>query len=436
VGITLISDDRDLLRLCREALGEVQPALSGCSVSENFTPAWMLSVLRPCDARPDAGFCIWDFDAATVFPAWLDFSRETPGASKHLFLVDRENLGRFREATHRASVNILLKPVTRAVLTAFLDAAFAMGGYKDDEDDKPEPAHAGRDSAEFLLQTSLRLQKHNHERSDFIAGIAHDLRTPATSLLGYSGLLLDESQGFLDENQKTILRYMQQSADRFSRMASSIFELSVERRRERAVHLQTGDIAACLDQALHETGLLARDKRIAIRTQTEPFTGGLCFDRSLIERVLVNLLENACRFAPLNGTIEIRGYPFFWERRSPNVSVPMTTESRSSCRNTANSYRVDIENSGAAIPSGQLDSIFEQYVSAAPAGGRSGCGLGLAICRTIIARHQGRIWAENTDRGPRLSFVLPGGSPQVYPNRESRACERVAEPRPADLQPV
>jgi signal transduction histidine kinase len=411
VEITLISDDRDLWRLCREVLLEGRYAFSA------------LSAVKACTARPGADFYIWDFDTAESLPAWLNLN-----AAKSLFLVNREELSQFREASRGQAANILLKPVTSAMLAAFLDVVFAIS---------PDyPADQKRDSAECLLQTSLRLQRHDHERSDFIAGIAHDLRTPAAALLGYSGLLLDEGQGHLDENQKTILRYMHSSADRLSRMVSAVFELSVERQRARGVNLEAGDFPGCLGQALHETALQAGDKRIAVQTWIEPVEGDLYFDRNLIERVLVNLLENACRFAPLNGSIEILGYPFFWERRSANVSMPTPIDSRSSSRNAPNSYRVDIRNSGAAIPPGQLDHIFEQYVASTPARQQSGCGLGLAICRTIIAGHQGRIWAENTETGPGFSFVLPGGCPQSCSSREPGAHLRLGDKPPNEVIPL
>ena len=72
-----------------------------------------------------------------------------------------------------------------------------------------------------------------------------------------------------------------------------------------------------------------------------------------------------------------------------------------------NSYRVDISDSGSAIPSEHLNRIFEEYTSYGGGRDRSGGGLGLAICKMIINQHNGRVWAENRDTGPLFSFVLP-----------------------------
>jgi signal transduction histidine kinase len=123
--------------------------------------------------------------------------------------------------------------------------------------------------------------------------------------------------------------------------------------------------------------------------------------------VLINILDNACKFTPKAGLIEVRGYPDFWERRSRQSAVPRSGERRRSHDREPNCYRIDITDSGAAIPTEHLDAIFQEYASYSGARDRSGGGLGLAICRLIVTQHGGRVWAENTDWGPRFSIVLP-----------------------------
>jgi signal transduction histidine kinase len=70
---------------------------------------------------------------------------------------------------------------------------------------------------------------------------------------------------------------------------------------------------------------------------------------------------------------------------------------------------VDIRDSGPGIPAEHLDRIFEEYTSYSGGQDRSGGGLGLAICRLILSRHGGRIWAESSSEGAVFSFVLPFG---------------------------
>jgi signal transduction histidine kinase len=126
-----------------------------------------------------------------------------------------------------------------------------------------------------------------------------------------------------------------------------------------------------------------------------------------MEQVLINILDNACKFTPKSGTIEVHGYPFFWDRRSGQSGMAPGVERRRSSSRLPNSYRIDITDSGAAIAQEHLGKIFEEYASYSGGRDRSGGGLGLAICRLIVTQHGGRIWAENTALGPRFSIVLP-----------------------------
>ena len=99
-------------------------------------------------------------------------------------------------------------------------------------------------------------------------------------------------------------------------MSSAMFQLSVGRQVKMQPVLRKGDIRKCVEQALHEITYFAEDKQISISTNLEPEPGPLYFERAQIEQVLVNLLENACKFTPRAGEIEIQAYPFSWERRA------------------------------------------------------------------------------------------------------------------------
>ncbi|MEP6715143.1 MAG: HAMP domain-containing sensor histidine kinase [Terriglobia bacterium] len=388
--ILLISDDRELYQLCREVLAETQ-----------FS--WTLSVAHTYAAAPNCDFYIWDIDSRTALPASGELS-----PSKHLFLVGCDQVTSFRGITAAQGPCILLKPVTRAMLSAFLDVFFAV----------PEGAASKSNAAaEHFLQINLRLQLLEQDRSNFVARMAHDLRTPATAFGGYCQLLLSQP-GNLNENQKEILRHMQFSANRLSRMVAAIFDLSVEGWRPTAPDFRREDLRRCVAQAVHEVGPFAVDKGISVQTSMASFERDLCFDPGLIERAFINILENACRFAPGNGNIEVRGYPWFFERRNPNALTAIAAERRSVGVNAPNSYRVDIRNSGRAIPAELLDRIFEAYIADASIPDHS--GLGLAICKTIVTQHRGRLWAENTDSGPRFSIVLPAVLNEVVPGAVPR----------------
>jgi signal transduction histidine kinase len=187
-----------------------------------------------------------------------------------------------------------------------------------------------------------------------------------------------------------------------------MFQLSIRQNVDQELTLQKADMRECVEQALHEVALFLEDKRISIRVEIEAPPDGLFFDRSKMEQTLVNLLDNARRFTPRNGSIEIRGYPFFWDRRTCNAALlDRSMERRVEQVRTANSFRVDIRDSGPAIPALHAGKIFEEHSSYSGGQDRSGGGLGLAICRMILQQHRGHVWAESHAEGAVFSFVLP-----------------------------
>jgi signal transduction histidine kinase len=264
-----------------------------------------------------------------------------------------------------------------------------------------------------LIQSNLQLQEYDQDRTNFLARAVHDFLAPLTATSGYCGLLLSEALGSMNGDQKEVLRRMQHSTKRLSRMASAMFELSVGRHVKKRPDLRKGDIRECVEQALHEVTHSIDGKRLSLSVDLDREVGTLYMEPGQIEQVLINLLDNACKFTPKTGSIEIRGYPFFWERRAMNFSPITRTERRFEDCESPNSYRMDIQGSGPSIPPEHLEDIFEEYTSYAGGQDRSGGGLGLAICRMIITAHEGRVWAENTEEGPRFSFTIPVRSSEL-----------------------
>jgi signal transduction histidine kinase len=384
MDIRLISQDSELAKACREVLAEI------------VSTSWTLSVVAPHEVPPQSSdLCIWDFHSNFPIP---DNVIASPAG--HLFLVQRQDLAGFRAKLGHQHANILLQPYTRVTLAAFLGMVVSA------------PSNillrADRDTMlQCLIQTNLKLQEYDQDRTNFLARAVHDFRAPLTAISGYCGLLLGEPLGPLNENQTEVLRRMHHSSDRLLRLATAMFELSVGRKLKRVPRLQKGDMRSSLDQALHEISPFADEKRIAITAQLEPQEDYLHYDGGQIEQVLINILDNACKFTPKDGLIEIRGYPFFWERRGGHPASQLMNDRRRAMQGIANSYRMDFRDSGLAIAQEHLDCIFEEYTSYSSGRDRSGGGLGLAICRSIIDQHEGRVWAENTSVGPMISFVLP-----------------------------
>jgi signal transduction histidine kinase len=390
--VILVSGDTDLYKMCREILTEFQGL------------EWNLLKVTPEECPPNGDCYIWDNLAR------IDPSDTEPRFSKHLFLVPRNNVAKFQEKAGSVEAAIVLKPVTRACLTAFL--ALAASTFQ--RISSANALRADRDEMlQCLVQANLQLQEYDQDRTNFLARAVHDFLAPLTATSGYCGLLLSEALGPLSHDQREVLRRMGHSIKRLSSMASAMFELSIGRHVNRQPDLRKCEIRDCVEQALHEVTPLTDNKRISLSVNLDYALGALYIQASQIEQVLINLLDNACKFTPKKGSIEIRGYPFFWERRTMRKAAARAAERRKADSPEPNSYRIDIRGSGPLIPRELLEKIFEEYTSYGGGQDRSGGGLGLAICRMILSAHDGYVWAENTEDGPRFSFVIPVRSAEV-----------------------
>jgi signal transduction histidine kinase len=383
MNVRLICRDDTLNKLCREVLSEFPGS------RWSFAPPNL----------PDPDLSIWDFHPDEELPEEFD-----KNPSKHLFFVQQKDLAKLQDRVKCPEAIVLLKPVTRATLSAFLGMAISVHA---DRAANATFLRADRDEIlQCLIQANLKLQEYDQNRTNFLARALHDFRAPLTAINGYCVLLQSEALGPLQAEQKEALRRMRRSNDRLSRMASGMFELSVAGQVKRRFDLRRSDLRECIDQALDEVEPSAKGKNVSITVDLHPEGPLLFLEPDLIEQALANLLNNACKFTPKEGRIVIKGRPFFWERRSGDV--PILAEDRRRHESLdPNSYRIDIANSGPRIPEELLGSIFEEYTSYSGPQDRSGGGLGLAICRMIIMQHEGRIWAENTAIGPQFSFVLP-----------------------------
>lgn len=409
--IVLVSKNRELYHLCNGILREL--------VGNSLT----FSMEEPDGAGVDADVCLWEFDPAVRFPPGMAWER----AQHHFFVLHRRHLEALRAIAPCAEPNVLLKPVTRATLLAGLSRVlFTQPARGASAEAELNSVLADRDEMlQCLIQANLKLQEYDQERTNFLARAVHDFRAPLTAISGYCGLLITQQLGPLSDDQREVLQRMRHSAKRLSRMTEAMFQLSAGRNVDVPPRMQIGDIRDCIEQALHELAPFAGEKHISISVELKPAAVPLCFEREQLEQVLVNLLDNAMKVTPKSGLVELRGYPYFWERRR----APMkrnSTDRRAGDTRSPNSFRVDIRDSGPGIPAAHLERIFEEYTSYSGGHDRSSGGLGLAICRFVLNRHQGCVWAENSSGGAVFSFVLPFRTTERLPANGDDSCLEVA----------
>lgn len=230
------------------------------------------------------------------------------------------------------------------------------------------------------------LTRAQRQRAELAALIVHDLKNPISGIRMAAQMLL---QSAAEGEDAKLLQVIEAAAARAQRMVLDILDLS--RSEDGALVPRPGelDLAALLEEVATE-GRASLDsrkaQRILVDTRVERRT--VRADRDLLRRVLVNLVENACKYTPSEGAIRL-------EADSPD----------------ADSVEIRVRDEGPGIPDAYRQKIFEKYARlerdvSAHAG--SSHGLGLVFCRLAVEAHGGRIWVEeNAPRGSCFRVRLP-----------------------------
>jgi len=208
-------------------------------------------------------------------------------------------------------------------------------------------------------------------RSNLLAGVSHDLRTPLAAIAGASSSLLGE--GVTDVGvRRQLLETIEAEARRLTRLLENILQMSRLDAGGAVPNLQWHVLEEIVGSAFHRVGRSLAGHEVAIRIPADlPLVH---VDGLLLEQVFVNLLENAARHTP-PGT---------------HVTISAAVDGRA--------LRIAVSDDGPGLPAAAEDKVFDRFFQAGPAAdaGR-GTGLGLAICRAIIKAHRGSIAAA---RGP------------------------------------
>lgn len=236
-----------------------------------------------------------------------------------------------------------------------------------------------------VAQSTLVQMESERLRNALLAALSHDLRTPLTSLIKSADRLAQGSSA-LDADDRETAALIREQAQRLSALVENL--LDMERLQAGLVRLnkQWQAIEEAIDAALRQIEPQLGRRQVSIGQS--PGLPLLEFDAVLIERVLYNLLENACKYTPADSRIDI-------------VVTVGDDEAE-----------IAVGDSGPGLPSGAEESIFEKFTRGKKESSVSGVGLGLAICRAIIEAHGGRIYAKNRAGGGAIfTFTLPLGNP-------------------------
>lgn len=255
-----------------------------------------------------------------------------------------------------------------------------------------------------LLAAYLRLQEANRQKTVLLASAAHELKTPLAVMKGYNDLLLSSSLGKLSDRQREILQESKESCDRLVRLVSMFLNYAALESGKLVLQLCENDFRECVNDLAGRWQDVFQRADVHLDVRVHPDLPLFKFDYQKVQQCMFNLLDNALKHTPANGSVTLVAQPHFWERRVSDA--PPSEERRRNNGQRRNSVLVSVKDTGNGIAPEFHQEIFEEFVRVDPSS--SGMGLGLAITKRLIQAHRGKIWVNSeVGRGSTFSFLLP-----------------------------
>ena len=225
----------------------------------------------------------------------------------------------------------------------------------------------------------------NRTKSQFLANITHELRTPLHAIQSFSSFGISKYQSASPEKVLDYFQKINGSGGTLLSLINDLLDLAKLESGKMTFDFRLGNVTRVVECVIDELSSLIESKKLRVDVHYSEEVVDLVYDAEKMKQVMRNLLSNAIKFTEVAGALD--------------VSVATVNEN----------VRVSVSDEGIGIPANELDSVFGQFFQS-PSSDKSaiGTGLGLSICREIIAAHDGRIWAENNvDKGATFIFEIP-----------------------------
>ena len=230
-------------------------------------------------------------------------------------------------------------------------------------------------------------------RNTLLSALSHDLRTPLAAIVGASGSLLRDDDRLNAHARHELGQAIYDEAIRMTGLANNLLDMARLEAGAVVLNRQWQPLEEVVGGAL--AGLSARMVNHPVTVKLPRDLPLVEIDSMLIERVFVNLLENAVKYT-------LPGTP---------IEISATTDQ--------NELVVTVSDQGRGIPAGEEERIFEKFHRVASEGNQGGAGLGLTICRAIVEAHGGRMWADNLPTGgAAFHFAFPLNEPPMIEQEE------------------
>jgi two-component system NtrC family sensor kinase len=234
----------------------------------------------------------------------------------------------------------------------------------------------------LTMQDITYLKEVDRIRSEFVHTVSHDLRSPLTSVIGYSELV--ERVGPLNETQREFISRIQDSIQHITSLINDLLDLgSIEAGMD--THREFVQLEGVLRYTINMLDGQIKSKELNVQTEIASALPALRANPIRLRQVFDNVIGNAIKYSPASSEIQI------------------------SIHAEANQVIFQVTDHGPGIPAGDQPRIFDKFYRASNiTSDVEGSGLGLAIVKNIVENHQGRIWVESTvGKGSSFFIVLP-----------------------------
>jgi two-component system sensor histidine kinase KdpD len=306
-------------------------------------------------------------------------------------------------------------PAAGALFLPLLGASRAVGvlGIVPDEPGRVLTRDRFRLAETFASQVALSLERaqlaehaerthvlveSERTRSLLLSSVSHDLRTPLSIITGATSSLLADGAPLPEPLRRELVETIAEEAQRLNRLVGNLLDMTRLESGAMPVRKEWHSLEELVGSALGRLESRLQGREVAVRLS--PGLPLVQLDEVLMEQVLFNLVENALKYTPAGGPIEI------------------------GATLGDGALRIEVADHGPGLPPGQEESVFEKFHRGRREGDPSGVGLGLSICRGIVEAHGGAISAGSREGGGalfRVTLPQPERPPAVAPEEESDA---------------
>jgi len=250
-------------------------------------------------------------------------------------------------------------------------------------------------------ELAVKAEAANKAKSEFLANISHELRTPMNAVIGFSELLLETK---LSSEQREFVDIIMSRGNDLISIIRDILDLTKLEAGMLSLADEDYDLLEIVNESLQTIQFLAKEKSLSINSKVNSDVPQILYGDGLrVKQVLVNLLGNAVKFTSPSGRIEIEVSRLPGEGERPQE------------------IQFQVRDTGIGIPERMRESIFDPFVQVDGSHTRrfGGAGLGLAICQRLVKRMGGRIWVESElGNGSTFAFSIPCAASSILEEKK------------------